>query len=148
MENPLAKFVITFRTLHYTFDYVCVITIRTLNDMNWINVKLFNHNRGIEMFYHFALLWCTFEGCPSKLNRFLYLLFNGPGLRQPRPSLPGGTRGGEEEQWLVLQTIHRFHNRFLQSRRRPLLGPSPGWKCPLALSHLRHYAKWAVTPPQ
>ena len=27
---------------------------------------------------------------------------------------------------LVLQTIHRFHNRFLQSRRRPLLGHSPG----------------------
>ena len=27
----------------------------------------------------------------------------------------------------------------VQSRRRPLLGPSPGWKCLLALSHLRHY---------
>ena len=27
----------------------------------------------------------------------------------------------------------------LQSRRRPLLGPSPGWKRLLALSHLRHY---------
>ena len=26
----------------------------------------------------------------------------------------------------------------LQSRRRPLLGPSPGWKQLLALSHLRH----------
>ena len=27
---------------------------------------------------------------------------------------------------LVLYTIHRFHNQFSQSRRRPLLGPSPG----------------------
>ena len=27
---------------------------------------------------------------------------------------------------LVLQTIHRFHNWFSQSWRRPLLGPSPG----------------------
>ena len=27
----------------------------------------------------------------------------------------------------------------VQSRRRPLLGPSPGWKRLLALSHLRHY---------
>ena len=27
----------------------------------------------------------------------------------------------------------------LQSQRRPLLGPSPGWKHLLALSHLRHY---------
>ena len=31
------------------------------------------------------------------------------------------------------------HNRFSQLRRRPLLWPSPGWKCQLALSHLRHY---------
>ena len=29
----------------------------------------------------------------------------------------------------------------VQSRRRPLLGPSPGWKRLLALSHLRHYVK-------
>ena len=34
----------------------------------------------------------------------------------------------------------------VQSRRRPLLGPSPGWKRLLALSHLRHYAKLALTP--
>ena len=27
----------------------------------------------------------------------------------------------------------------LKSRRRPLLGPSPGWKRLLPLSHLRHY---------
>ena len=27
---------------------------------------------------------------------------------------------------VVLQTSHRLHNRFSQSRRRPLLGPSPG----------------------
>ena len=33
----------------------------------------------------------------------------------------------------------------VQSRRRPLLGPSPGWKRLLGLSHLRHYAKRALT---
>ena len=33
----------------------------------------------------------------------------------------------------------------VQSRRRPLLGPSPGWNRLLALSHLRHYAKRALT---
>ena len=27
----------------------------------------------------------------------------------------------------------------VQSRRRPLLGPTQGWKCLLVLSHLRHY---------
>ena len=31
-----------------------------------------------------------------------------------------------------------------QSRRRPLLGPSAGWKC-LVLWYLRHCAKWALT---
>ena len=37
--------------------------------------------------------------------------------------------------------------KFSQSRRRPLLGPSPGWKTllALALSHLRHNAKHALT---
>ena len=29
---------------------------------------------------------------------------------------------------------------------RALLGPSPGWKWLLPLSHLRHYAKWTLTP--
>ena len=39
----------------------------------------------------------------------------------------------------VLQTIHWFHNRYSQSWRRPLLGPSPGWKCLLPLSHIRRF---------
>ena len=33
----------------------------------------------------------------------------------------------------------------VQSWRRPLLGPSPGWKRLLALSHLRYYAKRTLT---
>ena len=57
--------------------------------------------------------------------------------------------------WLVVSCVvlcsamlHRFHNQFSQSRRRPLLGPSLGWKCLLALvlSHLRHYAKQTLIP--
>ena len=46
---------------------------------------------------------------------------------------------------LELQTkvILRFP-KISQSWRRPLLGPSPGWK--LALSHLRHYAQQTLTP--
>ena len=41
---------------------------------------------------------------------------------------------------LELQTkaIQRFP-KISHSWRRPLLGPSPGWKHLLALSHLRHY---------
>ena len=43
---------------------------------------------------------------------------------------PGcGADSRTEDLLAVLRTIHRFHNRFSQSRRRPLL----------VLSHLRHY---------
>ena len=59
-------------------------------------------------------------------------------------------RGAHLHRGLVLHMIHRFHNQFSQSQRRPLLGPSPGWKCLLASAFtfktlLRHYAKWALT---
>ena len=40
----------------------------------------------------------------------------------------GGTRAANEPS-----------AKFSQSQRSPLLGPSPGWKRLLALSHLRHY---------
>ena len=41
---------------------------------------------------------------------------------------------------LVPETkIIRMFPKISQSRRRPLLGPSPGWKRLLAISHLRHY---------
>ena len=46
-----------------------------------------------------------------------------------------GGRWADADKQLVLQTIHWFS----QSCRRPLLGPSPGGKRLLALSHLRHY---------
>ena len=35
--------------------------------------------------------------------------------------------------------VNRLIGEVVQSRRRPLLGPSPGWKRLLPLSHLRHY---------
>ena len=38
--------------------------------------------------------------------------------------------------------LHRFHNRFSQSRRRPLLGPSP-W---LGRAAIRHYANQPARP--
>ena len=40
---------------------------------------------------------------------------------------------------LQTSAANRLIGKVVQSRRRPLLGPSPGWKCLLALSHLRHY---------
>ena len=38
-----------------------------------------------------------------------------------------------------LCAANRLICEVVQSRRRPLLGPSPGWKRLLVLSHLRHY---------
>ena len=39
-----------------------------------------------------------------------------------------------------LQTkVKRRFAKILKSQRRPPLGPLPGWKCLLVLSHLRHY---------
>ena len=39
----------------------------------------------------------------------------------------------------LTSAANRLIGEVVQSRRRPLLGPSPGWKRLLALSHLRHY---------
>ena len=41
--------------------------------------------------------------------------------------------------WIKISAANRFIGEVVQSRRRPLLGPSPGWKRLLPLSHLRHY---------
>ena len=46
---------------------------------------------------------------------------------------------------LLIELCKRLIGEVVQSRRRPLLGPFPGWKRPLALSHLRHYANRALT---
>ena len=54
--------------------------------------------------------------------------------------------GRLESSSLVPQIDPSVAQPVVQSRRRPLLGPSPGWKRLLALSHLRHYAKQALTP--
>ena len=69
----------------------------------------------------------------SKLRNSSKLLKKLPPTQFEDVAEPGGAVLEVE-----LQTIHRFHNRFTQSRRRPLLGPSPDRKRLLALSHLRH----------
>ena len=64
-------------------------------------------------------------------------------------------RGGDADAGVTLDSGHvitttsaanRSIGEVVQSQRRPLLGTSPGWKRLLALSHLRHYAKRALTP--
>ena len=45
------------------------------------------------------------------------------------------------EYWAAIKTsaANQLIGEVVQSRRRPLVGPSPGWKRLLPLSHLRHY---------
>ena len=40
---------------------------------------------------------------------------------------------------IIYSAANRLIGKVVQSRRRPLLGPSPSWKRLLPLSHLRHY---------
>ena len=44
-----------------------------------------------------------------------------------------------DRDYIVPQIDPSVPQPVVQSRRRPLLGPSPCWKRLLALSHLRHY---------
>ena len=63
-------------------------------------------------------------------------------------SCEGAWAGDTWLQWTVCTVHHVYQSykrRFAdisQSQRRPLLGPSPGWKHLLALSHLRHYVPY------
>ena len=41
--------------------------------------------------------------------------------------------------WVVVSAADDPSVFTSQSQRRPLLGPSPGWRHLVALSHLRHY---------
>ena len=43
------------------------------------------------------------------------------------------------QESMRISAANRLIGDVVQSRRRPLLGPSPGWKRLLALSHLRRY---------
>ena len=44
-----------------------------------------------------------------------------------------------EKKFMKVSAANRLIGESVQSRRRPLLGPSPGLKQLLPLSHLRHY---------
>ena len=51
----------------------------------------------------------------------------------------------KHNKYVICSAANRLIGEVVQSQRRPL-GPSLGWKRLLALSHLRHYAKLALTP--
>ena len=70
----------------------------------------------------------------------------GAGQQPHLSRLSSETRACDEDRdivtgecWLVLCSDPSVPQPVVQSRRRPLLGPSPGWKRLLALSHLGHY---------
>ena len=70
----------------------------------------------------------------------------GAGQQPHLSRLSSETRACDEDRdivtgecWLVLCSAPSVPQPVVQLRRRPLLGPSPGWKRLLALTHLRHY---------
>ena len=64
-----------------------------------------------------------------------------PATRQcsPPSSPPPPTRHAAISASVTISVANRLIGEVVQSRTSPLLGPSPGWKRLLALSHLRHY---------
>ena len=64
--------------------------------------------------------------------------WRAPATAPPLTASPG-TRRRRWAVYKVLCSAPLVPQPVVQSRRRPLLGPSPGWKRLLALSHLRHY---------
>ena len=64
-------------------------------------------------------------------------------LRSELGAVQTGTRPGEVTQGCSIfsSAVNRLIGEVVQSMRRPLLGPSPGWK-----RLLRHYAEQALTP--
>ena len=55
----------------------------------------------------------------------------------PPPPRQGGPGEPAQHIYTYLSAANLLIGEVVQSRRRPLLGPSPGWLLPL--SHLRHY---------
>ena len=83
----------------------------------------------------------------SEFNCWTALCRRPPGARGRRGTGWAGAAGTWSGDRIINRASHECSRRFHNHRegRRLLLGLSSGWKCLLALSHLRHYAKWAVT---
>ena len=58
---------------------------------------------------------------------------------QGSPATRNSVKSFAKFRWQLYSAANRLIGEVVQARRRPLLGPSPGWKRLLALSHLRHY---------
>ena len=89
---------------------------------------------------------------PAVVTTIILPCHGASALRPARQDMRGGPRQRLQVRRQLQQTrvmtsaANQLIGEVVQSRRRPLLGPSPGWKRLLALSHLRHYAKQALTP--
>ena len=91
--------------------------------------------------YSEIILICQVGACCRYKNQALIELCHCAGLPitvQSEHPARGGRRLLSGIQ-LVLCSAPSVPQPVVQSRRRPLLGPSLGWKRLLPLSHLRHY---------
>ena len=84
------------------------------------------------------LCLCNEYDCPSNDGRGSTTRSQETNIRIPREA-----EITEISQIFVIQLVPQIDpsvpQPVIQSRRRPLLWPSPSWKRLLALSHLRHY---------
>ena len=63
-----------------------------------------------------------------------------PSTWPPAATTPRHRKGGAGSLASNCRASNEGYPKISQSQRRPLLGPSPGWKHQLALPHLRHYS--------
>ena len=108
---------------------------RIFGTLSWLIAK--KKWKGSKVLIYLISTW---SGCSCRMQDSLFPL-GGPEHRE-RTVCWGGfgqSSSPSASSWLVPQIDPSVPQPVVQSRRRPLLGPSPGWKRLLPLSHLRHY---------
>ena len=117
------------KTSGYTFNcllhqlYTCDIKSVGISELYFLALKRwFDSDGAAQVDYSFSGV--QQQRCCIVATQRSIQLFNCPTCTNLTISISAANR-------LIVEVV--------QSRRRPLLGPSPGWKRLLALSHLRHY---------
>ena len=138
MNTARGQAFMTLRDLSCTFlEALC----RSVEDLEWlllsVDVRSSELQRNILINGDWSPRLRESDGrsyvMPSDLCTVLPLLGSmQPKCQQPKTNIDLGPRS-------PLELCKRLIGEVVQLRRRPLLGPSPGWKRLLALSHLRHY---------
>ena len=140
-ENGLQYYI--ERSCLLALSYYCkwankwIIIVTTLVEAHVFHVQV--HSPSIVLVYPPLRAWSSLAGksvlgSTSRLVTCLRGQQQPSSQTEPRPvPRSGHTSAAQTRQQSVLQL-----------RRRPLLGPSLGWKRLPVFSHLRHYSKWVL----